>query len=125
MQPLPMIAGLVFALIGPARAEFVLRAGPAPAPVAAAQDLPPISAPPVRRVAPVPRAEGFGQDVPLGIAARMIVPTGTAIDLGESVDGEAPVSWTGGRAWNLVLADAVKPLGLKVMREPGRVRIIH
>ena len=60
----------------------------------------------------VPYALGFGHSVPLSFAARQIVPRNVTIRFGADVDQSLPVDWTGGRAWNLVMGAAVKPLHL-------------
>lgn len=60
----------------------------------------------------VPYARGFGHAVPLSFAARQIVPRNVAIRFGADVDQSAPVDWSGGRPWNVVIGAAVAPLHL-------------
>ena len=45
---------------------------------------------------------------------RQILPDGVEPQLAATVDPAAKVNWTGGRPWDLVLAEAVKPLGVKL-----------
>ncbi len=56
--------------------------------------------------------EGFGTDMPLALALRQIVPAKYAFSFDESVNLGAIISWTGGKAWNLVLEDALAPLNI-------------
>lgn len=56
--------------------------------------------------------EGFGKNVPLAYAMSQIVPAGYAYSFeGNPQMAGAMVSWTGGSPWNLVLKNAVAPLG--------------
>ena len=60
-------------------------------------------------------APGFGDRVPLSFAVHQIVPATINVSYGAGVDPDALVDWRGGRSWRVVLADAVKPLGLRVV----------
>lgn len=78
--------------------------------------------------APVSRflvARGFGNNVPLGFAVRQIVPPSVRVTYGTDVDPSTPVDWRGGRPWNLVLGDAVKPLGLRLAVRRASVAITN
>ena len=66
-----------------------------------------------------PIARGFGESIPLAFAIRQIVPAGVRLSLADGVDPDAPVEWRGGRAWNRVLAEAVTPLGLRLIAVRG------
>lgn len=59
-------------------------------------------------------ARGFGAEIPLGFAARQIIPSRLRVTYGAGVSPEDPVSWTGGNPWNRVLQDAIRPLGLRM-----------
>lgn len=104
----------------PARAEFVLRSTP-----------PPIERPTVPAEVPrvpkpwptLPRTQGFGEDVPLGFAVGMIVPGNVRIEWWPETNPRVPVSWTGGRPWNVVLAEAIRPHGYKAVATAARVEI--
>ena len=48
---------------------------------------------------------------------------GGGVVVEEGVDRELPIDWQGGRPWNLVLADAIKPLGFKLARTANQVSI--
>ncbi len=56
--------------------------------------------------------EGFGTDMPLALVLRQIVPAKYAFSFDESVDLGAIISWKGGKAWNIVLEDAIAPLNI-------------
>jgi hypothetical protein len=60
-------------------------------------------------------ARGFGDRVPLSFAVRQIVPATINVTYGAGVDPGALVDWRGGRSWRVVLADALKPLGLRAV----------
>ena len=116
------VACLTLVVVVPqARADFQMRpVGAAPVPIPSATDT---TAKPelLRRLRPEqgakPRfhaAVGFGTDIPLAFAARQIVPAGVEVRYGAGIDEDVPVSWTGGRSWNRVLADAVAPLRLRI-----------
>lgn len=68
-------------------------------------------------------ALGFGSDLPLVLAMRQFVPPHYAFSFDPAVDQGARVSWNGGRPWNVVLDDALKPLGLAAQVAEGTVRI--
>jgi len=60
-------------------------------------------------------AFGFGDRIPLSFAIRQIVPPAVKVTYGPGADPNAPVDWKGGQAWNRVLSEAVKPLGLRLV----------
>lgn len=124
--PLYLAAVLGIAAVPPAHAEFLLAPSAPPASAVGASSGPvSIAVPPRRRPPSLPVAQGFGEAVPLHVAARQIVPEGISIVFGDGVDRELPVDWHGGRPWNLVLADAIKPLGFKPTRTANQVSIIR
>jgi hypothetical protein len=96
------------ALALPAHADFVITTAPSagaqPATRAAlSHDVP----------ATVAIARGFGDRVPLSFAVRQIVPATFRVTYGSGVNPGVLVDWKGGRSWKRVLADALKPLGLR------------
>lgn len=106
----------------PAHAEFVLRSPPntglqsETAPAAAAR---------IPRTGPRPYSpRGFGDDVPLRLAAEQIVPPGTKVEFSPDVSPDAEVTWRGGQAWWVALAKAIEPHRYKVERKPGVARIV-
>lgn len=107
----------------PARAEFILRQSPPPGmPLAAPAEVPQVP----RRQGPVaPRAEGFGVDVPLIVAAQQIVPAdkGILVELGDGVNPDATVVWNGGRPWPTVMREALKPHGYKLVQTDNIAKI--
>ncbi len=91
--------------------------------------------PPVVEGVPVPQAPamqetvfaeaiGFGSDMPLVLALRQVVPPRYAFAFDPSVDQGARVSWNGGKPWNLVLEDALRPLGLGAQITESAVHVV-
>lgn len=136
MRPLALLAGIgMTAAATPAMADFSLiplqpsiagsrqtappgDVAPAPVPIVS-QPLPPPDPP---RPA-FSTARGFGRQVPLSFAVRQIVPPRFAVKFGGGVDPNAPTDWTGGRPWNAVLQDSLRPLGLKLVMHAKSVTI--
>lgn len=58
---------------------------------------------------------GFGSDIPLVLAMRQIVPPEFSFSFDEGVNLGARISWTGGRPWDEVLAEAVRPMDVHVV----------
>ena len=103
-----------------ARADFVITSIP-PTPGAIVQTIPDNSPDPAS-----PRfklAYGFGDRIPLSFAVRQIVPPAVKVTYGSGADPNALVDWKGGQAWNRVLLDAVKPLGLRLVTTHMAVEI--
>jgi hypothetical protein len=55
---------------------------------------------------------GFGHDIPLSIAVKQIVPSSVHVNFDNSVDQSMMVTWHGGKSWQEVLADAIRPNSL-------------
>jgi hypothetical protein len=68
-------------------------------------------------------AYGFGKQIPLSFAVRQIVPPAVIVSYGPGADSNALVNWRGGRGWNRVLLDAVRPLGLHLVMTHMAVEI--
>lgn len=68
-------------------------------------------------------AEGFGSDIPLALAMRQIVPAQYAYVFSGNVDQGTRISWNGGKPWNDVLADAIRPQGLDLSVSGQTVRV--
>ena len=107
----------------PARAEFVLRQTPPPMPLDVPSEVPHVP----RKVPVAPRAEGFGVDVPLYVAAQQIVPAdkGIRVELGDGVNPEATVVWRGGRPWPTVMREAIRPHGYRLQMVGATARIVR
>lgn len=105
-----------------ARADFVITSmPPTPGPPPIAQTNPDNSPDPAfTRFKP---AYGFGEAIPLSFAVRQIVPPTVKVTYGPGADPNALVDWKGGRAWNRVLLEAVKPLGLRLVMTHMAVEI--
>lgn len=103
-----------------ARAEFVLRHDPPPStPANVPAEVPRI--PKLRP--PLPRALGFGEDVPLRFAVAQIVPKDVRIEWSPDVNQDAEVSWRGGRPWDVALSEALRPHDYKLRVAGWRAQI--
>lgn len=110
MRFVPIIL-LALATAAPAHAEFVLRSTPPPLmPADVPADVPRIPRP---RLA-LPRAVGFGEEVPLRFAVAQIVPKDVRLEWSPDVNQQVEVSWRGDRPWDVVLAEALRPHGYKL-----------
>lgn len=67
---------------------------------------------------------GFGADIPLVLALRQIVPPHYAFGFSPGVDQGVRVTWNGGKPWNVVLDDALRPLGLGARISETTVRVV-
>lgn len=89
----------------------------------------PVSPPPVASVPSAPAPESFeqavgsGRDLPLALALAQVIPPDYALAFGTSVDAGANVSWEGGKPWNEVLDDMLRPLGLRADIHSNRVMV--
>lgn len=68
--------------------------------------------------------EGFGSDMPLALALRQVVPAEYAFSFGRGVNPGHLVSWEGGKPWNLVLGDMLRPLNIKALIEGNVVKVV-
>ncbi|HUZ64404.1 MAG TPA: hypothetical protein VMU82_11935 [Acetobacteraceae bacterium] len=66
---------------------------------------------------------GFGHQIPLSFAVRQIVPPKVKVTFGTGADPAALIDWNGGRPWNAVLRDTVRPLGLHLIVHRKEVTI--
>ena len=72
----------------------------------------------------VPVIEGFGNNLPLSIALKQIVPNGTDIIFDDMVDvNSTMLSWQGGKAWDMVLKEALAQKSLIAIIRNDRVII--
>ena len=78
--------------------------------------------PRTRRVKPA-LVHGFGDEVQLAFACRQIVPHSIKIRYGAGADPGMIVTWSGGDTWARVLAAAIKPLGLHMVRSGSTLTI--
>ncbi len=56
--------------------------------------------------------EGFGTEIPMALALTQIVPADYAYSFGDHVNPGTSISWKGGEPWNIVLQDALDPVGV-------------
>ena len=120
-SPIPLILAATIPA-ATARADFVITSmPPAPTPPPIVQAIPGKSPAPASRRLKV--AFGFGARIPLSFAVRQIVPPAVKVTYGPGADPNALVDWKGGQAWNRVLFDAVKPLGLRLVMTHMAVEI--
>ncbi len=68
--------------------------------------------------------EGFGSDMPLALALRQVVPAQYAFSFGRGVNPGYLVSWEGGKPWNLVLDDMLRPLNIKALIQGNVVKVV-
>ena len=111
---------------GMAQAEFSLQATPSsplPRPGGGPSPASHSQAPSERTRTAV--ASGFGHEVPLRFAVRQLLPKNWRVRYGQGVDPDRPVSWEGGRPWDFVLRDAVKPLGLQAHAAPDEAYVVQ
>jgi len=135
-EPMTPMGGLM-----PASSEPVEETPVLAAPVMA----PAIPAPPVAMVprsplmgvsapfAPVPpppeakavyeTVDGFGSDIPLALAMRQIVPPGYSYAFDPDINPGVRISWNGGKSWNQVLEDAVRPGDMRIEITGNTVRV--
>lgn len=57
---------------------------------------------------------GFGNDIPIGAAVKQIVPQGNTVRLGDGVDSNVRVSWTGDGGWRRAVEQAAADAGYSV-----------
>lgn len=69
------------------------------------------------------QAVGFGQDLPLALALSQVIPVDYALAFGTTVNAGTNVSWEGGKPWNEVLDDMLRPLGLRADIQFNRVMV--
>ena len=68
--------------------------------------------------------EGFGSDIPLAIALRQVVPAQYAFSFDKGVNLGALVSWEGGKPWDQILNNMIKPLNVKAVITKKAVHIV-
>ena len=68
-------------------------------------------------------AVGFGTDIPLSIALMQIVPEDYEARLPNASLENSMISWEGGKPWNQVLNDVLRPLGYAASIQGNRVMI--
>ena len=66
---------------------------------------------------------GFGKDIPIGAAARQIVPDGFKVEIADGVDAGAKATWNGG-GWRQSLAAAARSAGYAAVISGETVRIV-
>lgn len=66
---------------------------------------------------------GFGDDIPLAMAMRQVIPASYAYSFDPSVNPGMKVSWRGERPWNAVLGDALAAKGMTMTIKNNMVRI--
>ncbi len=121
MRPIALVSVLFLSAPFVARAGFQFEAtssapqprvgAPAglPSPYARPRALPVFHPPPAR-----PIALGEGNGVPLRSALLDMLPREIHPVYTEAVDPDAIISWHGGKPWDVVLREAVKPLVIVV-----------
>jgi hypothetical protein len=70
------------------------------------------------------QAVGFGNDIPLALAAGQIIPAEFPYAFSESIDPGIKINWSGGKPWNETLQDALAPYGLGFVISDTGVMIV-
>ncbi len=122
---LALLGITLLAVMGTARADFLVKNAPplsAPTASPAVVEMAPIVNPGDSASKAQPKttwrwriARGFGNNVPLGFACRQIVPPAVRVTFGPGASPSTLVTWEGGKGWNQVLREAVKPVGLRLV----------
>lgn len=66
---------------------------------------------------------GFGNDIPLSLAVKQIVPDGYKVQIAPGVDSSVPVSWKEGGGWKQAIVSAAKGAGYSAVVGSDTVRI--
>lgn len=102
----------------------VVNAQPAPA----ATPTPVLVTPPVTTLQPVKDSndvlQGFGNDLPLIMAVRQIVPANVSYAFGDGVDLSHNVSWSGGDTWQNTLRKITDELHYELIVDGNNLRIM-
>ena len=69
------------------------------------------------------QAIGFGQDLPMALALSQVIPADMTHSFAKDVDAGLSVSWEGGKAWNIVLNDMLRPHNLTAVIQDNQVII--
>lgn len=68
-------------------------------------------------------AEGFGSDLPLALALNQVIPAGFTHSFALGVDPGTTVTWQGGKPWDQVLDDMLRPQGLTALIKQNNVTV--
>ena len=68
-------------------------------------------------------AVGFGRDLPLALALSQVIPEQYSPSFAQNVDAGVTVSWEGGKSWNQVLNDMLRPKNLTAVIQGNQVII--
>lgn len=68
--------------------------------------------------------ESFGNDIPLEMAVRSIVPQGVTVQMGDGVDAGTKVSWGKETSWKKAVASAASDGGYVAMVTDDEVRLM-
>ena len=69
------------------------------------------------------QAVGFGRDLPLALALSQVIPSNYTHGFSEGIKTGTTVSWEGGKAWNVVLNDMLRPRNLTAVIQGNQVII--
>lgn len=81
---------------------------------------------PIEAIAPAKKyteAVGFGRDLPLALALSQVVPSGFTHSFAKNIDAGITVSWEGGKPWNQVLNDMLRPKNMTSVIQGNQVII--
>lgn len=80
----------------------------------------PMNATTIRNYAKI---EGFGSDLPLALALNQVIPSDFVHSFALGVDPGTTVSWQGGKPWNTVLDEMLRPQGLTATIKQNMVTV--
>lgn len=78
---------------------------------------------PYTRPSEYAEAVGFGRDLPLALALSQVIPSEFSHSFADDVDAGTTVSWEGGKPWDVVLKEMLRPAGLTAVIRGGQVSI--
>lgn len=79
--------------------------------------------PPRRAIMNYAEAVGFGRELPLSLAISQVIPSDFMHSYAAEVDTQTIVSWEGGKPWNEVLNDMLRPQNLSAIIQGNQVII--
>lgn len=68
-------------------------------------------------------AVGFGRELPLALALSQVIPSEFSHSFAEGVDAGTSVSWEGGKPWDVVLKEMLRPVGMTATINGAQVTI--
>lgn len=67
--------------------------------------------------------DGFGQDIPLSLALQQIIPSAFSVNFAPGVNPGLPITWEGGRPWNVIFEDILASMNVGARMEGTEIII--